>query len=40
MILIFLSIFLLFSGETGLLLRLYFLDVNNFFFFLAKSVSV
>lgn len=31
--------FLLFMGEKGLLLRLYFLNVNNYFF-LAKSVSV
>lgn len=32
--------FLLFRGEKGLLTRLYFLDVNNYFFFFAKSVSV
>lgn len=32
--------FLLFRGEKGLLLRLYFLDVNNYGFVFAKSVSV
>jgi len=32
--------FHLFRGEKGLLLRLYFLDVNIFFFVFAKSVSV